>query len=364
MFSSPDQEPSHSSASTYSNDTASLYPPPHMGENALPTDDRESLSTYSTPEPQAEQAAYQPPPQRRGMLLDLLAYPGQSVRSFCQPGMRTFAQESWNARWSVIWISLFALPVISSAIALVLGIPSHHITSGMLGVILLGPLVVIPILFFIIQGMIWPLARHYQGTGTFLEQCYTTFLPLAPLFLLSSVIAVQIATNAASRVTAILILFTFALFIYSAILLVISLKAVHGVTGWEAFTLAILPLFSILAVLIVVLIIAVMIAGSSNSDSSNSGSSNNNNSQKSDSNDDDSDSDSDDDQNRYYGTTYWWGGQRYANSSTSTNQGQGSQPKIQWQCPVCSYRRWVKQGPAEVACARCDAPMQMTEATR
>jgi hypothetical protein len=316
-------------------------------------------------------AAYQPPTiERHGLIVDLLAYPWRSVRSLCQPGLRTFARETLHARWSVAWISIFALPLLSSLIALLLGMTSHHITSSMLGGLLLGPLVVIPILFFIVQGMIWPLARHYQGGGTFLEQCYTTFLPLAPFFLLGSVVSILLATDSTSRLGAILVLIEFLLFFYSSILLVISLKAIHGLTTWEAFTLTILPFFSILAVLIVILIVAVMLGANSNNNNNSSGSNSSNNNNKSNkqnnntNNNTNNDTNSYQQQQPYYRNNYWWwwGGPRYATTSSNTNQ--GPRAKRQWLCPTCRYRRWLRQGPTEIACIRCDAPMQATDATR
>jgi hypothetical protein len=214
--------------------------------------------------------------------------------------------------------------------------------------------------------MIWPLARHYQGGGTFLEQCYTTFLPLAPFFLLGSVVSILLATNSTSRIGAILVLIEFLLFFYSSILLVISLKAIHGLTTWEAFSLAILPFFSILAVLIVVLIVAVMIGANSNNDNNSSGSSNNNNNNKNNKQNSNTDNDANSyqQQPRYYRNNYWWwwGGPRYATTNSSPNQ--GPRTKRQWLCHACQYRRWLRQGPTEVACIRCDAPMQVTDAIR
>src|SRR5262249_43756646 len=124
-------------------------------------------------------------------------------------------------------------------------------------------------LFFIAQGMIWPLARRYQGGGTFLEQCYTTFLPLAPLCLVGSVVSILLSIDSTSPTAGLLVLIELLLFIYSSILLVVSLKAVHGLTTWEAFPLAILPLFSILAVLVIVLIVAFVLGSNRDSSSSN-----------------------------------------------------------------------------------------------
>jgi hypothetical protein len=351
MYPSPDQEPNNNTPSTYSYAGASPYWAQGLGENAPSTYDHAQSSAYSNTPAQAELAAYQSPTiEHRGLIVDLVAYPWRSVRSLCQPGLHTFARETLNARWGVVWISLFALPLLSSLMALLLGDASHHIMPGLLAGILLGPLIVIPILFFMVQGLIWPLARHYQGGGTFLEQCYTTFLPLAPLFLLGSVVTILLATDSTSHIGAILVLIEFLLFLYSSILLVVSLKAVHGLTTWEAFTLAALPIFSILAVLVIVLIIAVMIAASSSSNNSSSNSNKKN-----------SNTNSYQQQPRYYSNNYWWwGGSRY--SSSSTNQSPRS--KRQWFCPACQYRRWMRQGPAEVACVRCGAPMQATEATR
>jgi len=367
MYPSPEQEAGNNAPSAYPYDGASLYSAQELGENTPSAYDDAQSYADNTPA-QVELAAYQSPViERRGLIEDLVAYPWRSVRSFCQPSLRTFARETLNARWGVIWISIFALPVLSSLIALLLVVASHHTTSGKLGGGLLGPLIVIPLLCFIIEGMIWPLARHFQGGGTFLEQCYTTFLPLAPFFLLGSVVTILLATDATSRIGAILVLIEFLLFIYSSILLVVSLKAIHGLTNWEAFSLALLPMFSILAVVVIVLIVAVMIAGSSNSDSS----SNDQNSDKKNSNQNSNDQNSNTNsgintyqqQSHYYRNDYWWwGSPRYV--SSGTDQSQNPRLKIRWFCPACQYRRWVRQGPSQVACLRCDAPMQVTDATR
>lgn len=355
MYPSPDQEADKNAASAYAYAGPSPYSPQGAGENTPSVYDYTPSYASNTPAPAELRAGPALAIERNWLFVDLLAYPWRSVRSLCLPGLRTFARETLNARWGVVWFTLFALPLLSSLIALLLGIPGHHITSGMLAGILLVPLIVIPILFFIAQGMIWPLARHYQGGGTFLEQCYTTFLPLAPLFLVGSVVSILLAIDSTSPTAALLVLIELLLFIYSSILLVVSLKAVHGLTTWEAFTLAILPLFSILAVLVIVLIVAFLLGSSSDSSSSNNNNNNNNNSNTN-SNTDTSQ------QPRYYrnNSWWWWGGPTYARSST--NQGVGA--KILWLCPACQYRRWLRRGPAEVACVRCDVPMQATEATR
>src|SRR5216683_5062068 len=154
MYPSPDQESGNNAPSAYSYADASPYSAQEPGENAPFAYDNAQPYAYNTPA-QAELAAYQSPTiEHRGLIVDLVAYPWRSVRSLCQPGLRTFARETLNARWGVVWISIFALPLLSSLIALLLGVASHHITSGMLGGILLSPLIVIPILFFIVQGLI------------------------------------------------------------------------------------------------------------------------------------------------------------------------------------------------------------------
>ncbi len=365
MYPSPEQEAGNNAPSAYSYAGASPYSAQQQGES-VPSASNDEQSSARNTSAQADPVAYSSPTiERRGLIVDLVAYPGRSVRSLCLPGLHTFASESLNARWDVVGISIFALPLLSSLIAFLLGTASHRIASGMLVGILLGPLIVIPILFFIVQGMIWPLARHYQGGGTFLEQCYTTFLPLAPLFLLGSIMSILLAIDSTSRIGIVLVLVEFLLFIYSSVLLVVSLKAVHGVTTWEAFTLAILPIFSILAVIVIVLIVAVMIAGSSNSDSSSSGSSSSNNNRSNKKNSGQNKNTNDDTntyrtQNSYYSNNYWWGGSRYVNRGTDANP----RLKVQWLCPACQYHCWMRQGPVEVACIRCGEAMQVTNATR
>ncbi len=255
-----------------------------------------------------------------------------------------------------------------------LGAAGHPITTSVLGGIVLGPLIALPILFFIVQGMIWPLARHYQGGGTFLEQCYTTFLPLAPLFFVGSVAITLLATSPTSRIGAILFLVEFILFIYASVLLVVSLRAVHGLTTWEAITLALLPMFSILALLVIVLIVVMVMAASSND--SSSGNSNNSNSSNDKNNNGNNDQNNNvgyyQRRNRYDDGWWWWWGPGYRNNNVNqspqfvdSNIDQNNpRLKRQWFCLACQYRRWLRQGPVEVACSRCDAPMRATDAVR
>lgn len=361
MYPSPEQEADNTVHSTYSPTSESPYAAQEVG---VPLAYGQSY-TDNQPVP-TDQVAYDAPTiERPGLMMELVTYPGRSIRSLCLPSLRTFAQASLHARWSVVWISIFALPLLSSVIGFLLGIATHHVASGVLGGVVLGPLITIPIFFFIIQGMIWPLSRYYRGGGTFLEQCYTTFLPLAPLFLLGSVATILIAIDSTSRIGAILILVDLLLFFYIAVLLVIALKAVHGVTGWEAFALALIPIFSILAVLIVLLIVAFVLSSSSSDSNSNKGNSNKN---------DDANKNENNGQHRshYHNNYYWWGGRRYGSGytnqnpvyvSSGVNQDQDVQVKRQWFCPSCRYRRWMRQAQA-VACLRCDAPMRPTDATR
>ncbi|HLZ62939.1 MAG TPA: Yip1 family protein [Ktedonosporobacter sp.] len=389
MYPSPDQEAEQNVSPAYANPGASPYTAQGLGENTPSAYDHAQYSAYNTPTPAAYPALTS---ERRGLLLDVVAYPWQSVCSLCLPGVRTFARATLSARWAVFWISLFALPVFSSLLAILLGGAGHHLTAGMLTGIVLGPLIVIPILFFIIQGMMWPLARHYQGGGTFLEQCHTTFLPLGPFFLLGSTATLLLSIDSTSVAGALLMLITLALFLYSSVLLVVSLKAVHGLTTWEAITLAILPIFSILAVLVLIIVVFFMLSNNDNN-SSSSGNSSKGNSNQNNSAGNTAGGATNQRTGRYYRDSYWWWwwgnpgyrkgnprrNQQYVSSSAHQNQqyvgrsahqnqlyaaNQNPKLKFLWFCPTCQYRRWLRWGPEQVACARCSAPMQVTEATR
>lgn len=364
----PYQEADENAASAYSYASPSPYLSQGAGEHTSSAYDYTPSNVSNEPAPAELLAVPELVSERNGLMVDLLAYPWRSVRSLCRPGLRTFSRETLHARWGVVWLTVFGLPLLSSLIALLLGIPEHLITSGVLAGILLTPLIVIPILFLIVQGMMWPLACHYQGGGTFLQQCYTTFLPLAPLFFVGSVASILLAIGSTSAITGLLVLIELPLFIYSSVLLVVSLKAVHGLTTWEAFTLAILPILFILAVLVIVLIVAFLLGSSSDSKSSSNKSnnkSNNNNSNNGDNNNSNTNSDTGTFQqpSRHYRNDSWWwwgGGPSYARRST--NRGTGS--KILWLCPACQYRRWLRRGVEGVTCVRCDMPMQPTEAMR
>ena len=176
-----------------------------------------------------------------------------------------------------------------------------------------------------------------------------------------------------SRIGDALFLIEFILFIYASALLVVSLRAVHGLTTWEAITLALLPMFSILVLLVIVLIVVLVMAASSNDSSSGNNNGNNSSSDKNNNGNNDQNNNVGyyRRRNRYYGNGYWWGwgsrypdnnvNQQYVNSNIDQNN---PRLKRQWLCLACQYRRWLRQGPVEVACIRCDAPMQATNAVR
>ena len=108
--------------------------------------------------------------------------------------------------------------------------------------IILLQLVFTPVSFLAAGGILYIIARAFGGRGTFIEQMYTTLLFGAPLVILSYLLLLIPATSS---------WLPYLPHLYSLVLFVISLMAVHQLSRGKAIAVILIPI-SILLVLVLV----------------------------------------------------------------------------------------------------------------
>src|SRR5262249_36073154 len=113
--------------------------------------------------------------------------------------------------------------------------------------------IAVPVSFFILVGIQYLIARAFQGQGNFLTQGYATLLYQVPI-------------NVASYILGLIPIFGaiagFALYIYSIVLNVYAIMAVHRLSGGKATAVVLIPIavLFLLVILCLVAIVAILVA--------------------------------------------------------------------------------------------------------
>lgn len=212
---------------------------------------------------------YQPPRSKEPLPLGqaFKALPGQYYRILTKPGSITFAEEMGKASWDIIWVQLIIISVITAVLTLLaLLIVAFFISSsssdsssltalpsiliGFSFVIMLLVLILVPVSFFVGTGISYLIAKAFDGKGTFLEQCYTTMLITAPVTFLN--VLLRLIPFLGS-------LAAFALSIYSIILQIYALMAVHRVSGGKAALIYFIPWIALAVIYVVFVSIMIFV---------------------------------------------------------------------------------------------------------
>ncbi len=189
------------------------------------------------------------PPQSAPLPLGeaIKGLPRQYIKVTTKPGVMTFAEEMGKASWNIVWVQLIAFAIISAILsylytlisptftAITSSIPSSPITATLRSLLTGLPLVVIiqiSVFFFVGQGISYGLAKAFGGQGKFVTQCYTYLLFSVPIGIVSGIFYlipiaggfVAIAQN-----------------IYSIVLSIFLLMAVHRLSGGKATAVVFIP---------------------------------------------------------------------------------------------------------------------------
>lgn len=176
--------------------------------------------------------------------------PRQYIKVTTKPSPLPFAEEKGKASWDIIWIQLLGYAIISAILGYLSSLVTPISTSlGALGTrnpytseaavqaitaaSSFGSIIIVPLFFFIGQGILYLIAKAFKGEGSFLQQCYTALLFTVPLGILSGLLRfIPILGSLA----------IFAIGIYQIVLAVFSLMAVHRLSGGKATAVVLLPI--------------------------------------------------------------------------------------------------------------------------
>ena len=162
------------------------------------------------------------------------ALPGQYIKVLIRPSITTFAEEKRNAIWGIIWAQFIGLGIISAilqSLGLLISPPNYNSIAGATAGLSASTLLVFSIVFFAIVeilltpvsflaagGILFLIARIFGGKGTYREQIYTTLLYGVPMVILSYLLFLVPVAGA---------WLLYLPHIYSLVLLIISMMAVH-----------------------------------------------------------------------------------------------------------------------------------------
>jgi hypothetical protein len=180
--------------------------------------------------------------------------PRQYWKAVTKPGAMTFAEESGKAKWDIILTQLFGYAIIVAILALINYYVTAATTAAILnqlnssanttsttgtfavasspGGALLISLAETLIGFFIIQGILFGLAKAFGGQGTFAGQAYSFLLFQVPLGILTGVLDLIPIAGA---------FIGLAVLIYEIVLSVFAIQGTHRLSGGKASAVVLIP---------------------------------------------------------------------------------------------------------------------------
>ncbi|GLV55608.1 YIP1 family protein [Dictyobacter sp. S3.2.2.5] len=197
--------------------------------------------------------------------------PKQYLRVLTRPSVATFAEEKQKAAWNIIWVQVAFIAIIGALISfatyafvlptfLSLFNPPKIGTTSFVdiykGMALQGSLTALfstPISLFISWTIYYFIAKLFKGRGEFIEYIYSSLLFYVPI---------QIISGLLMLIPFVGLFLSFAVSIYTYVLMILMTMAVHRLSGGRA-TLAVLILPIIAFVLGIIggaLLIAMFIA--------------------------------------------------------------------------------------------------------
>ena len=172
---------------------------------------------------------FQGSPRPSGHVLATLPY--RYIKAITRPSVKTYAQGEGQASWSIVWMQLLLWAVLDAVLGVLVNIISPPVAGSSSAsqffslATSIGLVVLVPLLFFLIMGLLYFFARSFGGQGTFLEQCNASLNVQVPLGIGSKLLAlIPVVGRILNSV----------LSIYGIVLQVIVLMAVHRLSRGKA----------------------------------------------------------------------------------------------------------------------------------
>jgi hypothetical protein len=186
--------------------------------------------------------------------------PDQYRHVLTKPGAATFAEELPKASWDITLVQLLIMIVVGVVLGVIRAAIAPVSTNTALTGSGLSPstmqsisslvyatsfggafanIIGVPLTFFIGVGILFLIAKAFKGEGTFLTQSYTSLLYQVPLYIISSLLSflglIPVAGIALSGLIGLVV------FVYSVVLNIFQIMAVHRLSGGKAVWVVLIP---------------------------------------------------------------------------------------------------------------------------
>ncbi|MGZ3610985.1 MAG: YIP1 family protein [Ktedonobacteraceae bacterium] len=167
--------------------------------------------------------------------------PLRYFNALVKPSVATYTADKRDASWSLVWIQLVIWAILDAMLGLLVNFiypPATGTTFSRLFTLStsIGLIGVVPLLFFLLMGIVFLLAKAFGGQGTFLEQCNSSLYIQAPLGIFSKLLAlIPVVGRVLNSV----------LSLYGIVLQVFVIMAVHRLSRGKAIATILIPLVTI-----------------------------------------------------------------------------------------------------------------------
>ncbi len=188
--------------------------------------------------------------------------PSQYLKVLTNPSAETFAQEMGKASWNIVWAQLIGYAIICAILSYITSLifpnPFDTIGTGPFNPIIgqliqwaftLGLTPLIIGIFFASVGIRYLIAKAFRGQGTFLAQGYTNLLFAVPLSILSALV------SWVPRLGSLVVL---GVAVYTIVLRIFSIMAVHRLSGGKATVVVLIP---VVVGILIMLVLVVLVVG-------------------------------------------------------------------------------------------------------
>jgi Yip1 domain len=178
-----------------------------------------------------------PPPLSRA----LPQLPHQYIAAVIKPSVATFTKGTVNASWSLVWIQLLAWAILDALLGELVNLLNPPATGSFALQLFslassIGLIFVVPLLFFLLMGIVYLLAKSFGGQGTFLQQCHSSLQIQVPLGIMSKILAlIPVVGRILNSI----------LSLYGIVLQVVVIMAVHRLSRGKAIAVLLIPVLGI-----------------------------------------------------------------------------------------------------------------------
>jgi hypothetical protein len=167
--------------------------------------------------------------------------PQRYFNALVKPSVATYTADKVDASWSLVWIQLLAWAILDAMLGLLVNFIYPPVTDTTFSRFFslgtsIGLIGVVPLLFFVLMGIVFILAKAFGGQGTFLEQCNSSLYIQAPLGIFSKLLAlIPVVGRVLNSV----------LSLYGIVIQVFVIMAVHRLSRGKAIATILIPLVTI-----------------------------------------------------------------------------------------------------------------------